>query len=90
MKGKAPGQGAGGARQPPERLAVGRIVRPHGVRGRLVAEPYSDLLESLRWVESGRIRPVVSHAFPLQEAGKAQRLMEKNEVMGKMVLVPEA
>jgi NADPH:quinone reductase-like Zn-dependent oxidoreductase len=50
----------------------------------------TDLLEGLRWVESGHIKPVVSHAFPLQEAGTAQRMMEKNEVMGKMVLVPES
>ncbi|MGQ9573292.1 MAG: zinc-binding dehydrogenase, partial [Dehalococcoidia bacterium] len=48
----------------------------------------TDLLEGLRWVESGHIKPVVSHAFPLQEAGKAQTLMENNEVMGKLALVP--
>lgn len=30
-----------------ETLAVGRIVRPHGVRGGLLLEPYSDLVRSL-------------------------------------------
>ena len=50
----------------------------------------TDLLEGLRWVESGHIKPVVSHAFPLQEAGTAQTMMENNEVMGKIVLVPES
>jgi NADPH:quinone reductase-like Zn-dependent oxidoreductase len=50
----------------------------------------TDLLEGLRWVESGHIKPVVSHAFPLREAGKAQTVMENNETMGKMALVPES
>jgi len=48
----------------------------------------TDLLEGLRWVESGQIKPIVSHAFPLQEAGTAQTMMENNEVMGKLALVP--
>ncbi|KPK47962.1 MAG: hypothetical protein AMJ77_01450 [Dehalococcoidia bacterium SM23_28_2] len=50
----------------------------------------TDLLEGLRWMESGHIKPVVSHAFPLRETGTAQTLMENNEVMGKIALVPEA
>jgi 16S rRNA processing protein RimM len=37
-----------GARPPGEILAVGRIVRPHGVRGGLLLEPYSELVTSLR------------------------------------------
>jgi len=49
----------------------------------------ADLLEGLRWVQSGDIKPVVSHAFPFHEAATAQTLMENNEAMGKMALVPE-
>ncbi|HJX62238.1 MAG TPA: zinc-binding dehydrogenase [Dehalococcoidia bacterium] len=49
----------------------------------------TDLLEGMRWVESGHIKPVVSQAFPLREAGRAQTLMENSEVMGKIVLLPE-
>ncbi|MGD2057556.1 MAG: ribosome maturation factor RimM [Anaerolineales bacterium] len=37
-----------GARQPPEHLVVGRVVRPHGVRGTLVVEPDSKVIESLQ------------------------------------------
>ena len=37
-----------GARQPPEHLVVGRVARPHGVRGSLVVEPGSKVIESLR------------------------------------------
>jgi len=36
-----------GARPPGETLAVGRIVRPHGVRGGLLLEPYSELVTAL-------------------------------------------
>jgi 16S rRNA processing protein RimM len=39
-----------GARPPGETLAVGRIVRPHGVRGGLLLEPYSELVTA---VEAG-------------------------------------
>jgi crotonyl-CoA carboxylase/reductase len=49
----------------------------------------TDLLEGMRWVESGHIKPVVSQAFPLREAGRAQTLMENGEVTGKIVLVPD-
>lgn len=38
------------ARQPAEYLVVGRVVRPHGVRGALLVEPLSRIIESL---ESG-------------------------------------
>jgi len=49
----------------------------------------TDLLEGMRWVESGHIKPVVTQTFPLREAGRAQTLMENSEVMGKFVLVPD-
>jgi 16S rRNA processing protein RimM len=35
------------ARQPLEFLVVGRIVRPHGVRGALLVEPVSKIIDSL-------------------------------------------
>ena len=49
----------------------------------------TDLLEGMRWVESGHIKPVVRQIFPLREAARAQALMENAEAMGKIVLVPE-
>jgi NADPH:quinone reductase-like Zn-dependent oxidoreductase len=48
----------------------------------------AELLEALRFVEQGRIRPVVSQTFPLQEAARAQALMEESESIGKLVLIP--
>ena len=36
------------ARQPPEFLDVGRILRPHGLRGELVFQPFSELVQILK------------------------------------------
>ncbi len=36
------------ARQPPEFLAVGRVVRPHGIRGALLVEAFSELIHDLQ------------------------------------------
>jgi len=36
------------ARQPPEFLDVGRILRPHGLRGELVLQPFSELVQILK------------------------------------------
>lgn len=38
----------GHARQPPEYLAVGRVVRPHGIRGALKVSAGSDLWPSIK------------------------------------------
>jgi len=38
----------GSARQPHDYLVVGRIVRPHGIRGGLVVEQFSKLIQSIR------------------------------------------
>jgi 16S rRNA processing protein RimM len=35
------------ARQPPEYLVVGRIIRPHGLRGLMVFQPFSDIVQNL-------------------------------------------
>lgn len=48
----------------------------------------AELLEALRFVEQGRIRPVVSQTFPLKDAARAQTLMEGSESIGKLVLIP--
>jgi len=42
----------------------------------------------MRFVESGQIKPVVGKVLPLKELGRAQEIMERNEVMGKIAIVP--
>lgn len=48
----------------------------------------ADFADALRFVESGAIRPIVSEVLPLREAARAQELVEKGDVRGKIVLVP--
>lgn len=45
-----------------------------------------ELLEVLKHVRAGQLRPVVSHVFPLKEAAAAQSLMEGRRHFGKVVL----
>jgi alcohol dehydrogenase len=48
----------------------------------------AELVDAMRFVESGQIKPVVGKVLPLKELGRAQEIMERNEVMGKIAIVP--
>ncbi|MBI5442449.1 MAG: zinc-binding dehydrogenase [Deltaproteobacteria bacterium] len=48
----------------------------------------AEFADALRFVERGLIRPVVSEALPLADAARAQEMVERGEVRGKVVLVP--
>ena len=48
----------------------------------------SELLEAMKFVESGKIRPVVDQVLPLAEAARAHELMEDRAQFGKLVLEP--
>jgi len=48
----------------------------------------AELIEALKFVESGKIRAVVDQAMPLSEARRAHELMEDRAQFGKLVLVP--
>lgn len=57
------------ARQPGEFVAVGRVIRPHGVRGVLLVSAISPILESLRagsqvWLGDGELKAKVSYLRP--------------------------
>ncbi len=47
-----------------------------------------DLLEVLRFVGEGKLRPVVDRVLPLAEARKGQDLLSERAQFGKIVLVP--
>jgi NADPH:quinone reductase-like Zn-dependent oxidoreductase len=49
----------------------------------------AELLEAMKFVESGAIRAVVDQTLPLQEARRAHELMEDRAQFGKLVLVPK-
>ncbi|HEV2829505.1 MAG TPA: zinc-binding dehydrogenase [Pyrinomonadaceae bacterium] len=48
----------------------------------------SELLEALKFIESGKIRAVVDQTLPLREAKKAHELMKDRLQFGKLVLIP--
>ena len=48
----------------------------------------SELLEAMKFVESGKLRAVVDQVLPLREARRAHELMQDRLQFGKLVLVP--
>ena len=62
-------------------------TRPDAFKARVAQE-----LEARVWpqIESGRIRVVTHHTFPLAEAAKAHALMESAGHIGKILLLPNA
>ena len=48
----------------------------------------AELLEAMKFVESGRLRAVVDRSMPLEEARRAHELMGDRAQFGKLVLVP--
>ncbi len=47
-----------------------------------------DLVEVIRLVEQGKIRPIVGRRFRLEEANDALEALRRGEAMGRMVIVP--
>ncbi|MBI2856401.1 MAG: zinc-binding dehydrogenase [Chloroflexi bacterium] len=48
----------------------------------------AELMEALGFVERGELKPVVSHVLPLRDVPRGQEMMERDEVIGKVVYVP--
>ena len=48
----------------------------------------AELWEVVRWVERGRLKPVVDRTLPLSQAAEAHRVLESREAFGKVVLEP--
>ena len=48
----------------------------------------AELIEAMKFVESGAIRAVLDQTMPLSEAVRAHELMEDRAQFGKLVLVP--
>lgn len=48
-----------------------------------------ELQEALDQVQAGHIKPVVHKVLPFSESGEAQRLVEEDEAIGKVVLTPD-
>lgn len=48
----------------------------------------AELMEAMKHVSLGKLKPVVDSVFPLKDAAKAQERMENRAHFGKIVLVP--
>jgi NADPH:quinone reductase-like Zn-dependent oxidoreductase len=48
----------------------------------------AELVEALRFIRDGRLKPVVDSVMPLGEARRAHERLERREQFGKVVLVP--
>ena len=46
-------------------------------------------MEALSFVNTGQIKPVVSTVLPLKDVKLGQGMMERDEVIGKIVYVPD-
>lgn len=49
----------------------------------------SELRDLVRFIEAGRLRPVVDRTFPLDQARSAQQALESREQFGKIVLTAD-
>ncbi|MEM0295289.1 MAG: zinc-binding dehydrogenase [Candidatus Korarchaeum sp.] len=48
----------------------------------------AELMQVLRFIEAGKLKPVIDSTFRLEEARKAHERMERSEMFGKIVIVP--
>jgi len=64
---------------------TGSTLRPRGAdeKARLAGEVERVVWP---WIEAGRLKPIIEHAFPLAEAAKAHALMDSPTHMGKVML----
>ncbi len=49
----------------------------------------AELLDALRFVRSGQIKPVIAMILPLKDTAEGHRVLERGDVLGKIVLMPD-
>jgi len=49
----------------------------------------AEMIESLKFVETGQIKPVIGEIMPLKDIVRAHEALERGDVLGKIVLIPE-
>jgi NADPH:quinone reductase-like Zn-dependent oxidoreductase len=67
-----------------ERLYLRRLTVMHGMGAALPG----DVDEALRLAAAGEYKALIDRVLPLSEVAEAHRLVEENEVLGKVILEP--
>lgn len=49
----------------------------------------SEAIDALRFVESGQIKAVIGEVIPLKDVPRGHQLLEKGDVVGKIVVIPD-
>ncbi len=49
----------------------------------------AELMDALKFVENGMIKPVINCELPLSDIAEGHRIMESGDVMGKVVMLPD-
>jgi len=47
----------------------------------------AELIQAVDIVKQGRIKPIVSQTFPLEEAEKVHQLIQANKITGRAALI---
>lgn len=82
------GRWVGGSDRQIRAAIMSSVVRKELV-GFIARDNANDLRVLAELAEQGRLRPVVSHTFPLQEAPMALRRLSEGHAVGKVVVVVE-
>jgi len=64
-------------------VVLSKMLEIHGSRYVSLAE----LIETIKVVKQGKIKPVITQTFPLEEAEKVHQLVKENKVVGRAALV---
>jgi NADPH:quinone reductase-like Zn-dependent oxidoreductase len=48
--------------------------------------PHADYVDVMRLIFAGKLKAVIGASFPLEDFAEAHRVLEENEVFGKIVL----
>lgn len=64
-------------------VALSKGIEIHGSRYVSMAE----LIEAVKIVEQGKIKPIVTQTFPLEEAEQVHQLLQGNKITGRAALV---
>ena len=47
----------------------------------------AELIDAVKIVKQGKIKPIVTRTFPLEEAERAHQLLQENRITGRAALI---